>query len=123
MGATIDYAILMTNRFRQLKERLCPRDAAVNAISEAFPTIMTSGTIMTVASFLVGFLTSDPLISSMGMTLGLGTLISILCVLFVLPALLYVLWSLLEKTVLKRKLKAKDIHMPNPSDRISKGNY
>ena len=122
MGATIDYAILMTNRFRQLKERHCRRDAAINAISEAFPTIMTSGTIMTVASFLVGFLTSDPLISSMGMTLGLGTLISILCVLFVLPALLYVLWPLLEKTVikLKRKLKAKDIKMPNPSERISK---
>lgn len=123
MGATIDYAILMTNRFRQLKEKLSPRDAAANAISEAFPTIMTSGTIMTVAAFLVGFLTSDPLISSMGMTLGLGTLISILCVLFVLPALLYVLWPLLEKTVLKRKLKAKDIKMPNPSDRISKGKY
>ena len=85
------------------------------AISTAFPTVMTSGTIMTVAAFLVGFLTSDPLISSMGITLGTGTLISIICVLTALPALLYALDPLLEKTVIKRKLKAKDIKMPNPS--------
>lgn len=115
MGATIDYAILLTNRFRQLKTRMPRGEAVKQAISTAFPTVMTSGTIMTVAAFLVGFLTSDPLISSMGMTLGTGTLISIICVLTALPALLYALDPLLEKTVIKRKLKAKDIKMPNPS--------
>lgn len=115
MGATIDYAILLTNRFRQMKQRMPRRTAVVEAISAAFPTIMTSGTIMTVASFLIGFLTSDPLIASMGITLGTGTLISVACVLTALPALLYVLDPLLEKTVIKRKLKAKNIHMPNPS--------
>ncbi|MBD5132006.1 MAG: MMPL family transporter [Clostridiales bacterium] len=115
MGATIDYAILMTNRFRALSSRM-PRDRAVTeAISQSFPTIITSGTIMTVASFLVGFLTSDPLISSMGITLGLGTIISIVCVLTVLPAALYVFGPLLEKTVIKGKPKAKNIRMPNPS--------
>jgi len=115
MGATIDYAILMTNRFRQLSATM-PRETAVTeAISASFPTIMTSGTIMTVAAFLVGFLTSDPLISSMGITLGTGTLISVICVLTVLPALLYTLGGLLEKTALKKKIKAKDINMPNPS--------
>lgn len=115
MGATIDYAILMTNRFRQMKELMPKRRAVVEAVSRSFPTILTSGTIMTVASFLVGFITSDPLISSMGMVLGTGTLISIACVLFVLPALLYVLDPLLEKTTLKRKKKAADIVLPNPS--------
>lgn len=117
MGATIDYAILMTNRFRQFSQNRSRRDAVINAINAAFPTVLTSGTIMTVAAFLVGFMTSDPLISSMGITLGLGTVISIVCVLTVLPALLYVLAPLLEKTVLKRKLKAKDIRLPNPSKR------
>ena len=120
MGATIDYAILMTNRFRQLKAEKPKREAIVEAISLAFPTIMTSGTIMTVASFLVGFMTSDPLISSMGITLGTGTLISIVCVLTALPALLYVLDPLLEKSVLRRKRKAKNIVMPNPSTPIYK---
>ncbi len=115
MGATIDYAILLTNRYRQAKERMPRGEAVKYAISAAFPTVMTSGSIMTVAAFLVGFLTSDPLISSMGMTLATGTLISIVCVLTALPALLYALDPLLEKTVLKRKRKAKNIVMPNPS--------
>ena len=81
------------------------RDAVIGAISAAFPTIVTSGTIMTVASFLVGLMTSNPLIASMGMTLGFGTIISIICVLFVLPALLYLLGPLLKKTVIRRKKK------------------
>lgn len=115
MGATIDYAILLTNRFRQYKTRMPRGEAIKQAISSAFPTVMTSGTIMTVAAFLVGFLTSDPLIASMGMTLATGTLISIVCVLTALPALLYALDPLLEKTVVKRRLKAKNIRLPNPS--------
>lgn len=115
MGATIDYAILLTNRFDRAK-RNAPRAAAVKqAVSEAFPTVLTSGTIMTVAAFLVGMLTSDPLISSMGMTLATGTLISVIFVMTVLPALLAVLDPFFEKTKLKRRLRARDIKMPNPS--------
>ena len=102
MGATIDYAILMTNRYMN-GDGTSNRDAVIGAISAAFPTIVTSGTIMTVASFLVGLMTSNPLIASMGMTLGFGTIISIICVLFVLPALLYLLGPLLKKTVIHRK--------------------
>lgn len=116
MGATIDYAILMTNRFRDCKTRMSKADAVKAAISASFPTIMTSGTIMTVAAFLVGFMTSDPLIASMGVTLGTGTLISVVCVLTALPAALYVLDPLIEKTVLKRRRRAKDIKLPNPSE-------
>lgn len=115
MGATIDYAILMTNRYMHSGEHLSKKEAVIKAMTEAFPTILTSGTIMSVASFLVGFMTSDPLIASMGMTLGFGTVISIVCVLFVLPALLYMLGPLLKKTVIKRKKKANDLTTPNPS--------
>lgn len=115
MGATIDYAILMTNRYLSSPKHMSNRNAVTGAITAAFPTILTSGTIMSVAAFLVGFMTSDPLISSMGMTLGLGTVISVMCVLFVLPALLYLLGPALKKTVIKRRKKAKDIRLPNPS--------
>ncbi|MDE5592536.1 MAG: MMPL family transporter [Clostridiales bacterium] len=104
MGATIDYAILMTNRYMN-GDGASNRDAVIGAISAAFPTILTSGTIMSVASFLVGLMASDPLIASMGMTLGFGTIISIICVLFVLPAILYLLGPLLKKTVIRRKKK------------------
>ncbi|MCH5155980.1 MAG: MMPL family transporter [Clostridiales bacterium] len=115
MGATIDYAILMTNRYIQGSSHLSRREAVIGAMVAAFPTILTSGTIMSVASFLVGLMTSDPLIASMGMVLGFGTIISIVCVLFVLPALLYMLGPMLQKTVIKRKPKAKDLIAPNPS--------
>ena len=116
MGATIDYAILMTNRFMRLGEKKNRRDALVEAVSETFPTVITSGLIMTVAAFLVGLITSDPLIASMGMTLGFGTVISIVSVMIFLPAFLYTLAPLLKKTVVKRKPRAKDIRIENPSD-------
>ena len=120
MGATIDYAILMTNRFMTNSETQPRRHAVISAITEAFPTILTSGTIMSVASFLVGLMTSDPLIASMGMTLGFGTIISIISVLFVLPALLYLLGPMLKKTVIGRKKKAKNIKLPHASTPIYK---
>ncbi len=117
MGATIDYAILVTNRFMRLAERKSKRDAMIEAVSGAFPTVFTSGTIMSVAGFLIGFMTSDPLIASIGMSLGEGTLISIICVMTFLPALLYVLWDALKKTVIKIKQPIRKVHLPNPSER------
>ncbi|MDE6201613.1 MAG: MMPL family transporter [Clostridiales bacterium] len=119
MGATIDYAILMTNRYMSAENGTSNRDAVIGAISAAFPTILTSGTIMTVASFLVGLMTSNPLIASMGMMLGFGTIISIICVLFVLPALLYLLGPLLKKTVIGRKQKPKDGQTPPEQTKIT----
>lgn len=115
MGATIDYAILLTNRFRANKKRMNKREAMISAVSGAFPTVFTSGIIMCVAGFLVGELTSDTMIASMGTALGTGTLISIISVMAFLPALLYVLDPVLEKTVLRLKPSMKKTHMPNPS--------
>ena len=106
MGATIDYAILLTNRFRQLKVDMPKREAMIQAVSGAFPTVFTSGTIMCVAGFLIGGITTDPLIASMGLCLGRGTIISILGVLVILPALLFTLDPVLEKTVLKKDVFA-----------------
>ncbi|MCH5162515.1 MAG: MMPL family transporter [Clostridiales bacterium] len=115
MGATIDYAILVTNRFNHLKTLHDRREAMTEAVSGAFPTVFTSGTIMCVAGFLVGSLTSDPLISSIGMYIGTGTIISIACVLLVLPAMLYTLDPLLKRTVFKPRHPMKKVHLPNPS--------
>lgn len=103
MGATIDYAIVITNRFRKLKQSMDKRSAVSETISQSFPTILTSGTILTVAAFLIGLISSDPLIASIGMTLGIGTLISIGLVLTALPALLYILDKPLEKTIFRPK--------------------
>ena len=52
MGANIDYAIVITNRFTQLKDVMPPKQAVIKAISLAFPTILTSGTILAAAGFI-----------------------------------------------------------------------
>lgn len=105
MGATIDYAILMTNHYREERLTKDKKTAVIDAINASFPTIITSGTIMTVAAFLVGIIASDPLISSLGMCLGRGTIISILSVMTVLPAMLYLFEGVINKTYFKKKNK------------------
>lgn len=103
MGATIDYAILMTNHYREERATKDKKTAVIEAINASFPTIITSGTIMTVAAFLVGIIASDPLISSLGMCLGRGTIISIISVMTVLPATLYLFEGVIKKTSFGRK--------------------
>ncbi|MDO4292231.1 MAG: MMPL family transporter [Eubacteriales bacterium] len=100
MGATIDYAIVISSRYLALKKELPIKKAIVETINTAFPTIFTSGTILTSAGFLIGQLASDPTVSSIGTALGRGTLISILLVLFVLPQILLLGDIIIEKTAL-----------------------
>ena len=88
MGATIDYAIVITNRYMELKTVMERKQAAVEALSQSFPTILTSGTIMAVAGFLIGGISTDATIGSVGQTLGRGTVTSIILVMTVLPQLL-----------------------------------
>lgn len=100
MGATIDYAIVITNRYMELKTVMDRKEAAVAALDQSFPTVFTSGSIMTVAGFLIGFLSTNPTISSVGLALGRGTLISIILVMTVLPQLLLLGDALIERTAL-----------------------
>lgn len=99
MGATIDYAIVITNRYLELKKELPNREAVIEALNQSFATVFTSGSIMTIAGFLVAELTTYGIISSLGMALGRGTLISIILVLTVLPTLLLLGDTLIEKTM------------------------
>ncbi len=100
MGATIDYAIVITNRYMELKTMLERRQAAVEALSQSFPTILTSGTIMAVAGFLIGGISTDATIGSVGQTLGRGTVTSIILVMTVLPQLLMLGDALIERTAI-----------------------
>jgi len=99
MGATIDYAIVITSRYMALRNtEKTKKDAIVNTLNQAFPTIITSGSIMTSAGFVIGYLTSNPVIASLGTTLGVGTLVSIILVMTVLPQILYVGDFIIDKT-------------------------
>ena len=100
MGATIDYAIVISNRYLQLKQVMPIKDAIVETLNQSFPTIFTSGSILTCAGFLIGRIASDATVASIGIALGRGTLISITLVLFVLPQILLFGDFLIEKTAL-----------------------
>lgn len=98
MGATIDYAIVISSRYMQLRQEVPLKEAMITTLNQAFPTIFTSGSIMSCAGLLIGELSSDSTISSLGTALGRGTLISIFLVLFVLPQILLFGDFILEKT-------------------------
>ena len=89
MGANIDYAIVISSRYRELRSSgLDKREAAMEAVNLSFPTIITSGLLMVSAGFLIGVRVSYDIISGMGLYIGSGTLISLFLVNFILPALL-----------------------------------
>jgi len=113
MGANIDYAIVIATRYNELKHEMDQRTAIIETMNFAFPTVITSGTIMASASLLIGYLSSEATISSLGINLGRGTIISIILVLFVLPSLLLVSDKLVDKTsfnLFKKKEKAEEVH-------------
>ena len=100
MGATIDYAIVITNRYMELKGIMDRKEAAIAALSQSFPTVLTSGTIMAVAGFLIGGISTDATIGSVGQALGRGTVTSIFLVMTVLPQMLLLGDALIERTAI-----------------------
>lgn len=106
MGATIDYAIVITSRYLDLRKTIADQKAAVvESLNQAFPTIITSGAILTCAGFVIGAVTSNAVIASLGKVLGRGAFISIILVMTVLPQLLMVCDKLIDKTELTRAVK------------------
>ena len=105
MGANIDYAIVIASRYSELKKVMPLKDAVVESLNEAFPTIVTSGTILASAGILIGFLSSNPAIASIGVCLGRGTIISIFLVMCVLPQLLLLGDVIIEKTAFTLKTR------------------
>lgn len=97
MGANIDYAIVIGSRFNELKNKMNHREAIIETMNFAFPTIITSGTVLSMAGILVGRMTSDAAIVGIG-SIGRGTIISVLLVMFVLPQILLIGNKLIDKT-------------------------
>lgn len=98
MGANIDYAIVISSHYKDLKQEMHPKRAIVEALNEAFPTIFTSGSILAVAGALIGQMTTNPIISAIGSCLSRGTIISIILVLAVLPQILVLGDNIIEHT-------------------------
>ncbi len=98
MGANIDYAIVIGSRYQELKARMTRKEAIIDTLNFAFPTIITSGSILAISGFLIGNLTSEPVIAGIGESLGRGTVISIFLVMLVLPQILLTGTAFIDKT-------------------------
>ena len=103
MGANIDYAIVISSHYQEEKAHMPHKQAIVHAVNSAFPTIFTSGSMMAAAGLLIGNMSAQPVVSIMGTCIGRGTIISILLVLFVLPSILVLGDSIIERTKFQLK--------------------
>ena len=98
MGANIDYAIVISGRFMELKDKMSKKDAIIETMNFAFPTIVTSGTMLALAGIFIGQMSSDGAVCGIGQCLGRGTILSIFTVMFVLPQILLLGEKIIERT-------------------------
>lgn len=89
LGATVDYAILFSDRYRECRAELGKKDSIVTTVSQTTVSILTSGVTMITVGFLLGAISTHGLLSQLGYLLGKGTICSVVTVFFVLPGLLY----------------------------------
>ena len=101
MGANIDYAIVISSHYSEMKKEMEPKKAIIEALNGSFPTIFTSGSILASAGVLISKMTTNPVIAAIGECLGRGTIVSIILVFLVLPQILVLGDKIIEKTSFK----------------------
>lgn len=109
LGATVDYAILMTTRYKS--ERISgkeKKEAVWTALYTSIPSILVSGMGMFAATFGVALYSDIEIVSSMCMLMARGAVLSMLLVSFVLPAMFMLLDKLICKTTLDLRHIQKD---------------
>ena len=99
LGATVDYAILLANRYKENREALEKKEAVIQTISDVFVSIMTSGSAMIVVGLLLGYMSTNQLLAQLGIFIGRGGVFSLVIVLFALPGMLY----LFDRFVVRKK--------------------
>lgn len=117
MGTTIDYGILMSTNYVRYRATYDKKQSLYTSVKAAMPTVFTSGTILTVCGFVIGAIASQNAISTVGMLLGKGALVSVLMITLVLPSVLYLCDGFILKFSLKKKNaeSRSDSETANPS--------
>lgn len=107
LGATVDYAILMTDRYKENRLSMGKKEAVIHTVSGVTISILVSGSVLTTVGLLLGYISTNQLLAQLGIFIGRGAIFSLVIVLFVLPGFLY----LFDRLVIGKKrhtgLKAK----------------
>ena len=118
MGANIDYAIVISSHYQEAKATMPHKKAIIHALNASFPTVFTSGTMLASAGLLIGNMSAQPVVSIMGTCIGRGTIISIILVLFVLPSILVLGDSIIERTRFRIKVMERPVQEVSGSIRV-----
>ena len=102
MGATIDYAILFTNYYRELRKENSIRISLKETYNKSIHTILTSSLIMIIITGVLGFVFKDPAIGEICHIIAIGVTIAVLLILFVLPSIIV----LFDKKIVNNKSKS-----------------
>lgn len=111
LGATVDYAILFTTHYLDLRKETSSKKAIHTAMGETFKSILVSGSVLAIAGLALNISSSNPIVGELGMLLARGTLLSMFMVFCLLPALLRIFDGVIRRTTCKAGFfKAKEIN-------------
>ena len=99
MGSMVDYGILFSNYYIEVRKELDPKEALPEVLNRSFRAISTSAIILIIITFICGLI-MEGAVASILMTLCIGSISSLLLVIFVLPSLL----SIFDKFIIKQKI-------------------
>ena len=124
LGSTVDYAILLTNRYQENRLTMDKKTAIDETLSHVTVSILTSGSVMTVVGLLLGYVSSQKLLAQLGIFIGRGAIFSLIMVLFVLPGLLYIFDSRVthaqaRRTVTFRQMLRREHRKPGFAKRTA----
>lgn len=108
LGATVDYAILLSNSYVENRKLYNKKEALLKTISSVSLSILTSATILALSGVLLGVISTHGIISQLGDLISKGTVLSTVIVLFVIPGLLYLLDKPIQKTMYKCNFKNEE---------------
>ncbi|HOJ81014.1 MAG TPA: MMPL family transporter, partial [Clostridiales bacterium] len=103
LGATVDYAILFTNKYLDNRKQYPKKDAMRITIGDNLAAILISAVILAASGFTLAYTSNNPIIIELGILLGRGTLLSFIMVACVLPALLVLFDRVIRKTTLNNR--------------------
>ncbi len=108
MGATIDYAILLTEHYMKNRKIHPPFKAMEETLGNVVKSALVSASILAIAGFALGFSSSEQIVKSLGLLLGKGAVIAFVLSITLLPAALLLFDPLIEKTTWKAEFKARN---------------
>ncbi len=108
LGATVDYAILYTEHYLKNRRKLVKSSALIESLRETLPSLLPPALILTITGFMLSYISSLAIVSELGLILGRGAFLSLLMVVFVLPAMLFYSDKFIQVSSLGLKFESAD---------------